>query len=899
MIKIRRLNYEKNGQQILDINKLEIKKAGFYVILGDSGSGKTTLLNAISGLLHDYSGEVVIDNRRLSALSVEERTRLLRTKISLSFQHFVFINDLSVADNIGLVDYSYSERSRFRHEKIVSDIADKLNLSSLLHKKVRILSGGEKSRVNIARTLIKNTPIYLFDEPTAMLDADNAELVMKLLKEKSEEHVVILVTHDLKLAKEYADEIITLSYGKIVRQENINKLNSLPYKITKDYELTKNSGKIATSLFKAWKKRNFIASFSANFALVGIGISLLLVNSLNIKLTKALQGPFNEEASFVSSDSAANTNVIKTLDQDDINYLTRNHQLRCGSFFVTNLDEIFTAKNEVIFFHQGYRHVLPSFHANLFNEVLYLEEVEDEIFPYVNSLADDEVILDLPIDDFRVLLTAFNLPYRNTATELGTFLENNEINIILNVGNYDWDYFDEQIFRLKAVRLKANARVITGNLNFADNLFITKMRLLSSTSLTRIEEYPWVLKKLVYVFTEARDELLYKTESFPSYVMQSANNGYFRTINEESILQNRILFFKAPPQFYELFTFVNSNNITKNYLYTSPYFTFIEQLLLIGFSMNFYVSDDAILLSQIAKEDIDNKETSHVQLNVPENVVNLSLQNSGFGALSFKSVNNNLKLNEIIISTAAAEKIYGNINVKNETLHVQALTAITNKGGYYEKKYETYTLKIVDIVKSDVVTFYQHHLWQYLLFKDIFKISPFAFRIDGLLIDDDIALSESKGLVITKPFITYNALINEALANIEAYSLFVSLTALVVSFFIVIMVIFHLLAEAYPSLNNLNLIGYDKKAIQNIGTHYIFTFFTKLYMTVIVELLVFSFVIEFILSRYFMTKFSYVFTVKPYVVITLLIILLLFLITMIIGLIFKRSHALTFSRRDL
>lgn len=899
MIKIRRLNYAQNGQQILDIKKLEINKAGFYVILGDSGSGKTTLLHAISGFLDDYSGEVIIDNRNLGTFTGEERARLLRTKISLAFQHFVFINDLTVADNIGLVHSSYSEYNRFRHQKIVSDMADKLNISSLLTKKVRILSGGEKSRVNIARTLIKNTPIYLFDEPTAMLDFANAQLVMELLKEKSKEHIVILVTHDLQLATMYADEIITLNYGKIVRQENIKKLKKSARKTIQDYTLSENSKKIASSLFKAWKKRNFIASFSANFALAGIGLSLLLVNSLNIKLTKALQGPFNEEAAFVATESSPNINVIKSLDQDDITYLSRNHNLRCSSFFVTDFDQIFTAKNEVVFYHQGFRHVLPSFHANLFNEVLYLEEIEDETFPYVYNLDADEIILDLPIDDFRVLLTALNLPYRNNAAELGVFLENNEVNLILNVGNYDWDYFDEQIFRLKAVRLKANARIITSNLNFAENLFIDKMRLLSSTSLTKVEEYPWVLKKLVYVFTKRRDELLYKTESLPSYVMQTANNSYFRTLSEESALQNRVLFFKAPPRFYELFTFVNTNNITNNYLYTTPYFTFIEQLLLIGFSMNFYVSADAVLLSQIAKEDIDNNETSHVQLNVPDNVVNLSLQNSGFGALSFKSTNANLKLNEIIISTAAAEKIFGNLNVKNETLHVQALTEITNKGGLYEKKYETYTLKIVNVIKSDVVTFYHHHLWQYLLFKDIFKISPFAFKINGLLIDDDVELDAANGFIITKPFIAYNELINEALANIETYSLFVSLTALVVSFFIVIMVIFHLLAEAYPSLNNLNLIGYDKRAIQSIGKHYIVTFFIKLYITVIIELLLFSFIIEYVLSRYFMTKFSYVFTVEPYVVISLLIITLLFLITVIFQIIFKSNHALTFSRRDL
>lgn len=899
MIKIRRLIYTKEKQNILNIKSLAFTHAGLYVILGDSGSGKTTLLHAISGFLSSYDGDVIVDNRNVNKMDEEEHAQLLRTKVSVAFQHSVFINDLTVHENIGLVLDSFHEQNSSRNKKVVEDIAQNLGITSLLDKKVRVLSGGEKARVNVARTLIRNTSIYLFDEPTAMLDETNNLLIMNLLKEKSKTAIVIVVTHDTKLAEQFADKVITLAYGEVVSEEEINNLPNKVLGRRSNINLNKNSEKISSSLFKTWRKRNFIASFSANFGLTGIGLTILLVSSLNTKLISAMKGTFNEHTTFAASNVHPDTNVIKTLDESDELHLTRNYNFSLGSFFLTDFDDVFTAVNEVKFYHNNYRHVLPSFHANLFNEVLFFEEIEDSTFPYIGQLASDEVVLDLPIDDFRVLLTAFNLPYKNNASDLGYYLEHNDVNIILNVANYDWGYFDEQIFRLKAVRLKSNARVIAQDFKFAEQLFIQKMKLLSSTSLTKVEEYPWVLKKLAFVFTKNRDKILFQTEKFPSYIFQTANRTYFRALNEQKFLHNRVLVFKAPPKFYDVFEFIKKNEIRENYLYTTPYFTFLEELLLIGFSMNFFVSNDAILLAQVAREDILNKETSHVQLTVPDNVINLSMQNSGFGSLSFKSIDNSLKLDEIVISSAAALKIFGKEDIRNEVLHVQALTEITNKDALYDKHYEALALKVVGITPNENVAFYHHPLWFYLLFKDVFNISPFGYKINGVVIDDNVSIKDDNDLTVTKPFMIYNKLINEALANIQKYSLFVSLTAFVVSFFIVIMVLFYLLSEAYPSLNNLRLIGYNKKSIQNIVTLYVITFFLKLYLMIVFELLFFSFIIEFLLSRYFLTKFSYVFTVTPYVLISVLITVLILIVSVLFRFLLNKNEPLTFSRRDL
>lgn len=900
MIKITNLRYIRQNQTILDIKSLHFVHPGLYIILGDSGSGKTTLLHAISGFLHDYSGQIIVGGQSLSTLSDTEHASLLTNVVSVAFQHPVFINDLSAIENVMLASPDTSDENSNYISGSLESLAKETGIAPFLHKKVRVLSGGEKARVNITRALFKNTPIYLFDEPTSALDDGNSNKIMKKIKERSKESIVIVVTHDQAIAKKYGDTIIELAYGKVVK-DICNVLAPKPIKeIAKGraYSLRK-SQEIAGKLYKTWRKRNYVATFTANFGLLGIGLGLLLINNLNIKLTSFFAASYSENATFIKTKERQHTDIIKTVEDEDVNYLKRNLRYDIGSYFITNLDDIFETENRVTFYHDAFRHTLPSFHANLFNEVIFFQEVEDETYPYITKLNNDEVILDLPIDDFRVLLTAFNLPYRNNAEDLGIYLQHNVVNIILNVANNNWDYADEQIFRLKAIRLKSKARVIVNDFNFSENLFINKMKLIASKNLTKTEEFPWALKQISFIFSLNSEKILFESTKLPDYIMQRANNNYFRSLQDKFLLKNRLLLFIAPPQFYETFAFLENAFIEADFMFAFSHFPFIEEMLLLGFSHNFLLGGEELLINEAAKEDISDKTNSHVQLNLPPNIVNLSVQNNAFGGFSFYNAKQPLNLHDIIISSALAYKLFGTKDVINKDLYVASLTHVTNQNGLYIKTYEYTSLKIVNVYENTDLALYHHPLWQYLLFKDIFGISPFVLAIEGVFVNDDVQTNESYNLTVTKPFQNYAKLINEALDNIQSYSLFIALTAFVVSFFIVLMIIFHLLNDAFASFNALNLIGYNKTNIENIVFFYVATFFVRLLLFATLQLFVFSFIIEAILSNYFQTKFNYVFIIYPYLYIVALIAFSIGFMTIIFSLMFKHKRSLIFSRRDL
>jgi putative ABC transport system ATP-binding protein len=174
------------------------------MLLGASGCGKSTLLNMIAGILSPTSGSIIIDGMDMTAASQKEKDRFRIQKIGYVFQDFKLINDMTVADNIGIL----------RLEGIdVSAMDAMLRTLDIYHKKnakIKHLSGGQKQRVAIVRALVKRPDIILADEPTGNLNFAIGEQVIKELIAVSKGKTLIAVTHDDRLAK-YFDETIDMN----------------------------------------------------------------------------------------------------------------------------------------------------------------------------------------------------------------------------------------------------------------------------------------------------------------------------------------------------------------------------------------------------------------------------------------------------------------------------------------------------------------------------------------------------------------------------------------------------------------------------------------------------------------------------------------------------------------
>lgn len=202
MIQIENIS-KKFGEHVIFENfSCSIKQGDFVVFSGKSGSGKTTLLNMIGGIEQFDSGRIIVDDLNLS--NNNDIIKLYREKIGFLFQNFALVEYKTVEENILMIDKKY------RNNVTVSSVLGKVGLSGYEKRKIFTLSGGEQQRVAIARLFMKKCSIVLADEPTGSLDRNNANIVMKYIKELNElGKTIIMVTHDEKL-KELGGNLIEL-----------------------------------------------------------------------------------------------------------------------------------------------------------------------------------------------------------------------------------------------------------------------------------------------------------------------------------------------------------------------------------------------------------------------------------------------------------------------------------------------------------------------------------------------------------------------------------------------------------------------------------------------------------------------------------------------------------------
>ena len=214
--------HRKNEIHVINNISLEFNDNGLVALLGPSGCGKTTLLNAIGGLDKIKSGKIYVNGKKISSKIDGKVDKIRNLNIGYIFQDYKLVDNMSVFDNVALVLTMLGIKDKNEVKNRVEYVLDKVGMLRYKRRPANMLSGGERQRVGIARALVKNPNIILADEPTGNLDSKNSLEVMKIIKSISKDRLVILVTHEVNLAKFYADRIIELKDGSIVK-DYINK----------------------------------------------------------------------------------------------------------------------------------------------------------------------------------------------------------------------------------------------------------------------------------------------------------------------------------------------------------------------------------------------------------------------------------------------------------------------------------------------------------------------------------------------------------------------------------------------------------------------------------------------------------------------------------------------------
>lgn len=295
---------KKEKKYVLRHISLSFPSRGLICILGKSGSGKSTLLNLIGKIDKPSEGEIYYNDKKISKFKEKKMVTFRSQIVSYIFQHYHLLENQTAIYNVMLPALISGDSNRVAREK-AEELLNSFSINKeLFNKRCADLSGGEKERIAILRAFINKPKVILADEPTGALDKNNALLTMQALKKISDTSLVIVVTHNASLAKQYADRIIQMSDGKIIKDERINNIYD-----KENNELVKSKAnhnwinKIVAKNFIKRFKRNI---FSISALVVGLVASMLIFGFSNGKtasIVKSMEKQFDYGTASISKEN--------------------------------------------------------------------------------------------------------------------------------------------------------------------------------------------------------------------------------------------------------------------------------------------------------------------------------------------------------------------------------------------------------------------------------------------------------------------------------------------------------------------------------------------------------------------------------------------------------------------
>ena len=221
LLTVKNLTKTYNKKNVLKNINFSVEEKEIVSIIGPSGSGKSTLLRCINRMVTPTSGEILFDRKLITSANIGE----IRKEIGMVFQHFNLFENLTVLENITLAPVKLKLLSQAEAKKRALAMLKEINLYDKKDSYPISLSGGEKQRVAIIRTLILEPRLILLDEPTSALDPEMTKEVIELIKHlKYKGITLIIVSHEMEFVKEFSNRIIFIENGKLILDSSYNKI---------------------------------------------------------------------------------------------------------------------------------------------------------------------------------------------------------------------------------------------------------------------------------------------------------------------------------------------------------------------------------------------------------------------------------------------------------------------------------------------------------------------------------------------------------------------------------------------------------------------------------------------------------------------------------------------------
>ena len=309
-------------QKALDDVSLNLRDNEFVAILGPSGSGKTTLLNIIGGLDRYDKGDLIINGISTKKYRDRDWDSYRNHTIGFVFQSYNLIPHQTILANVEFA-LTISGVSKSKRKQKAIKALEKVGLANQIHKKPNQLSGGQMQRVTIARALVNDPDIVLADEPTGALDSDTSIQVMDLLKEVAKDRLVVMVTHNPDLARDYATRIVNIKDGKILSDTNPYIVEAGKIKEPIHKKLGKTTMSFLTSLslsfnnLRTKKGRTILTSFAGSIGIIGIALILSLSNGVNRYIKSVEEDTLSEYPLQIQSSGIDISSLIMGVKNDE------------------------------------------------------------------------------------------------------------------------------------------------------------------------------------------------------------------------------------------------------------------------------------------------------------------------------------------------------------------------------------------------------------------------------------------------------------------------------------------------------------------------------------------------------------------------------------------------------
>ncbi len=752
----------------------EFGNTGFYALVGPSGSGKSTLLEMIAGIDISFKGKLKIDKANIKGKTDEERSDLRLKKIGYLRQGYDLLELEKALDNIALPLKATSNEKSNTQKKRSIDLSKQFDIDEKMNETTNRLSGGEKQRVAFVRAIVNSPTVLLCDEPTGALDSKSAVCIYEKLQEVSKRTLVIMVTHDESAAFRYANCVLRIENMSLSIEKNAeaSTLSSGTFKMRKRAKIKRipiiSWLKHAYNLCKERKKRTFLSLSVLSFSFISLGLASYLSSDISKEIDRSFASVLGDGSLVMERKGASDQvigNTITASESDVQNIVQNNPEIEdYGTFYFADFNAYFKDLDIAYIENGANKITLKGLSIRSVNEFLWLDENDSDCYPETPKvLEDDQIVLGLPYADMFQL--CFQLHILRDYEHLGDYIADNGLNVVFAVSNSDWNYDDEQIVSIKAVKPSAVMTIYCYNHKWSEHIYEERMRF--PTSDTDDYSLPWIMKKSFYIkpvntgsdmMKQLRENPDYERYIFEpdSYVYDqshckighlcSTKRYYVFLADKSSISISDVNLIKKESG-------LNSFVIGTNYTYLS-----YPKNMMLGFAFPFYVSNDKETADMMLDKATSLGNEPGVSEVLPDNVSKgsyvlpassgLTLSNDFSALISGRKPE---LTSEIAISSALSKK-WNN----PKTIHLVGLINQEQIGSQVNNEYRSAEVKVVGVVEDTWERLYVDSFWAIDFFRDELGMSSFLLEPTKCIFEYDKESQEEIKNELKEEYLAYD-----------------------------------------------------------------------------------------------------------------------------------------------